>query len=58
MGMTVSPDSQKEAAEALVAAASEIDGVDAEVAERSNGTNPRYVVVVSASPGSWRTLAE
>ena len=58
MGMTVSPDSQKAAAEALVVAASGIDGVDAEVAERSSGTNPRYVVVVSASPGSWRTLAE
>ena len=58
MGMTVSPDSQKAAAEALVVAASGIDGVDAEVAERSSGTNPRYVVVASASPGSWRTLAE
>ena len=58
MGMTVSPDSQKEAAEVLVVAASGIDGVDAEVAERSSGTNPRYVVVASASPGSWRALAE
>ena len=58
MGMTVSPDSQKEAAEVLVVAASGIDGVDAEVAERSSGTNPRYVVLANVSPRSWRTLAE
>ena len=47
MGMTVSPDFQKAAAEALAVATSVIEGVDAEVAERSSGTNPRHVVAVS-----------
>ena len=58
MGNTVSPDSQKSAAQAVADAASAIEGVEAEVVERSSGTNPRNVVVVSASPESWRFLAE
>ena len=58
MGNIVSSDFQKAAAEALAVATSVIEGVDAEVAERSSGTNPRHVVVINALPGSWRTLAE
>ena len=58
MGNTVSPDSQKSAAQAVADAASAIEGVEAVVAERLSGTNPRKVVVVSASPESWRFLAE
>ena len=58
MGNTVSSDFQKAAAEPLAVAASTIEGVDAEVTERSSGTSPRHVVLINASPGSWRTLAE
>ena len=58
MGKIVSSDFQKAAAEALAVATSVIEGVDAEVAERSSGTNPRHVVVINALPGSWRPLAE
>ena len=58
MGNIVSPDFQKIAAEVLAVAASVIEGVDAEVVERSSGTSPRHVVLINALPGSWRTLAE
>jgi NADH:ubiquinone oxidoreductase subunit C len=58
MGKIVSPEFQKTAAEVLAVAASVIEGVDAEVAERSSGTSPRHVVVINALPGSWRNLAE
>ena len=55
MGNTVSPDSQRSAAQTVADAVSAIEGVVAEVAERSSGTNPRNVMVANASPGSWRT---
>ena len=58
MSKIVSPEFQKAAAEVLAAAASVIEGVDAEVAERSSGTSLRHVVLINALPASWRNLAE
>ena len=58
MGKIVSVEVQKEAAEVIVNSISELDGVEAEVVERTSGTNPRNVVVANSSPGSWRSLAE
>ena len=53
MGKIVSSEVQKEAAETIVNSISELDGVEAEVVERSSGTHPRNVVVANSSPGSW-----
>ena len=47
MGKIVSASVQKDAAEAIVDSISEVEGVDAEVVVRSNGTHPRNVVAVS-----------
>ena len=40
MGKTVSASSQKAAAESMASALSSMDGVSAEVSERTGGTNP------------------
>lgn len=58
MGKIVPIKTQRAEAEKLAAAISEIDGVEAEVAERASGTNPRPVVLGNSSPESWRALAE
>ena len=58
MGKIVSASSQKAAAESMCNALSSMDGVNAEVSERTSGTNPRNVVSVDCASGSWRELAE
>ena len=58
MGKIVSASSQKAAAEAMCNALSSMDGVNAEVSERTSGTNPRNVVSVDCASESWRELAE
>jgi len=58
VGKVVSTTTQRSAAEGLVASVSEMDGVEAEVIERNNGTSPRNVVIVSCDPERWRGLAE
>ena len=58
MGKIVSASSQKAAAESMASALSSMDGVSAEVSERTSGTNPRNVVSVDCSSDSWRHLAE
>ena len=59
MGKIVSAAVQKEAAETIVNSISQIEGVEAEVVERTSGTHPRNVVVANLStPDSWRRLAE
>ena len=58
MGKIISASVQKEAAEVIVNSISSLEGVEAEVVERSSGTNPRNVVVANPSPESWRGLAE
>ena len=58
MGKIVSASVQKDAAEAIVDSISEVEGVKAEVVERSSGTHPRNVVVANSFPNSWRSLAE
>ena len=58
MGKIVSASSQKEAAESMCNALSSMDGVNAEVSERTSGTNPRNVVSVDCASESWRELAE
>ena len=58
MGKIVSASSQKEAAESMCNALSSMDGVNAEVSERTSGTNPRHVVSVDCASESWRELAE
>ena len=58
MGKIVSTAVQKNAAEAIVNSISELDGVEAELVERTSGTHPRNVVVANSSPESWRSLAE
>ena len=58
MGKIVSASSQKEAAESMCNALSSMVGVNAEVSERTSGTNPRNVVSVDCASESWRELAE
>ena len=58
MGKIISESVQKEAAEVIVNSISSLEGVEAEVVERSSGTNPRNVIVANPSPDSWRALAE
>ena len=58
MGKTVSASSQKAAAESMASALSSMDGVSAEVSERTSGTNPRNVVSVDCASDNWRQLAE
>lgn len=58
MGKIVSASSQKAAAESMCNALSSMDGVNAEVSERTSGTNPRNVVSVECASESWRELAE
>ena len=58
MGKIVSTSVQKDAADVIVNSISELEGVEAEVIERSSGTHPRNVVVANSSPDSWRSLAE
>ncbi len=58
MGKIVSASAQKDAAGVIANSISELEGVEAEVIERSSGTHPRHVLVVNSSPDSWRTLAE
>ncbi len=58
MGKIVSASSQKAAAESMCNALSSMDGVNAEVSERTSGTNPRNVVSVDCASESWRELAE
>ncbi|MBM47327.1 MAG: hypothetical protein CMB35_01730 [Euryarchaeota archaeon] len=58
MGHIVSTETQRSAAQDLAAAVSEMDGITAEVLERSSGTSPRNVVVVNCPPERWRVLAE
>ena len=58
MGHIVSTATQRSAAQSLVAAVSEMDGITAEVLERSSGTSPRNVVAVNCLPERWRDLAE
>ena len=58
MGKIISESVQKEAAEVIVNSISSLEGVEAEVVERSSGTNPRNVIVANPSPDSWRDLAE
>ena len=58
MGKIVSASSQKAAAESMCNALSSMDGVNAEVSERTSGTNPRNVVSVDGASESWRELAE
>ena len=45
MGKTVSASSQKAAAESMASALSSMDGVSAEVSERTSGTNPRLSLI-------------
>tara|TARA_B100000579_G_scaffold71348_1_gene54502 strand:- start:1930 stop:2589 length:660 start_codon:yes stop_codon:yes gene_type:complete len=58
LGKIVSASSQKAAAESMCNALSSMDGVNAEVSERTSGTNPRNVVSVDCASESWRELAE
>ena len=57
MSKIVPPKTQKSAAEKVVSALSEMEGVDAIVVEKNNGTSQRNVVSVSCSPEHWRGLA-
>ena len=61
MGHIVSTETQRSAAQDLAAAVSEMDGITAEVLERSSGTSPRNVVVVNCPPSggvSWPRISE
>ncbi len=58
MGKTVPTSTQRTAADSMASALSSMDGVSAEVSERSSGTSPRSVVSVDCSAESWRSLAE
>ena len=58
MAKIVSASSQKAAAESMASALSSMDGVRAEVSERTSGTNPRNVVSVDCASDNWRQLAE
>jgi len=58
MGSFVSPEIQRKAAGELVSDISGMEGVEAEVMERNNGTNQRNIVVITCSPENWRPLAE
>ena len=58
MGRTIPVSIQKSAAEQMASALSSMDGVSAEVSERSSGTNPRNVVSIECTADRWRALAE
>ena len=58
MGSFVPTSTQRSAAETMSSSLSSMEGVTAEVSERSSGTSPRSVVSVTCSPESWRKLAE
>ena len=58
MGRTVPVSIQKSAAEEMASSLSSMDGVSAEVSERSSGTNPRNVVSIDCTADRWRALAE
>lgn len=58
MAKIVPASSQKAAAESMASALSSMDGVRAEVSERTSGTNPRNVVSVDCASDNWRQLAE
>ena len=58
MANIVSASNQKSAAESMAKALSSMEGVSAEVSERTNGTNPRSMVSVDCASENWRHLAE
>ena len=58
MGKTVPVSIQKSAAEEMVSSLSSMDGVSAEVSERSSGTNQRNIVSIDCTADRWRALAE
>ena len=58
MGRTVPVSIQKSAAEEMASSLSSMDGVSAEVSERSSGTNQRNVVSIDCTSDVWRDLAE
>ena len=58
MGRTVPVSIQKSAAEEMASSLSSMDGVSAEVSERSSGTNQRNVVSIDCTAEVWRDLAE
>ena len=58
MGRIVPQETQKKAAEALVAGVSEISGIEAEIVEKSSGTSTRSTVSISCPKSDWRGLAE
>ncbi len=58
MGRTVPVSIQKSAAEEMASSLSSMNGVSAEVSERSGGTNPRNVVSIDCTADNWRALAE
>jgi len=58
MGRTVPVSIQKSAAEEMASSLSSMDGVSAEVSERSSGTNQRNVVSIDCTADVWRDLAE
>ena len=58
MGRTVPVSIQKSAAEEMASSLSSMDGVSAEVSERSSGTNQRNVVSIDCTSDVWRGLAE
>ena len=58
MGRTVPVSIQKSAAEEMASSLSSMDGVSAQVSERSSGTNQRNVVSIDCTAEVWRDLAE
>ena len=58
MGRIVPVSIQKSAAEEMASSLSSMDGVSAEVSERSSGTNQRNVVSIDCTVDVWRDLAE
>ena len=58
MGKVVSSAVQRESAEELINDLSSMNGVEAEVVERKNGTKTRNIVRINCNPENWRKLAK
>ncbi len=58
MGKRVSAESQKEAVLQILEDLSQIEGVEAEILTKNNGTQTRNIAYINCSPESWRELAE
>ena len=58
MGKVVSSAVQRESAEELINDLNSMNGVEAEVVERKNGTKIRNIVRIYCNPENWRKLAK